>query len=249
MPDDVVASTIISRITGSMWTGLTRRSSSAIWPTFSWIPPMTSSIAAMFCGSSSVCPSGAANSRKIVCSSTGFGSSGNFRSIIRDACSDGMPGMENLSLKPFCNVPASPPTMASNRTHATITIHLCRYDHLPRLNRTLAIAQLPLHSRLQDAPAAAVGETVANATNPGYVPGLEKHPVGPLSATLPRFHHAPHRPHRSRRSPHQRKEKSPSRNRGRGISWRWRRDLNPRLGVTQQSLSRRSPSAARTRHR
>ena len=34
-------------------------------------------------------------------------------------------------------------------------------------------------------------------------------------------------------------------------SWqvRWRRDLNPRLGVTQQSLSRRSPSAARTRHR
>src|SRR5699024_845362 len=31
--------------------------------------------------------------------------------------------------------------------------------------------------------------------------------------------------------------------------WRWRRDLNPRLGVTQHSLSRREPSAARTRHR
>ena len=35
----------------------------------------------------------------------------------------------------------------------------------------------------------------------------------------------------------------------RGDHWRWRRDLNPRLGVTQHSLSRRAPSAARTRHR
>lgn len=34
-----------------------------------------------------------------------------------------------------------------------------------------------------------------------------------------------------------------------GKNWRWRRDLNPRLGVTQHSLSRRAPSAARTRHR
>ena len=42
---------------------------------------------------------------------------------------------------------------------------------------------------------------------------------------------------------------SPSRALELGLRWRWRWDLNPRLRVTQHSLSRRAPSAARTRHR
>src|SRR5690606_37858428 len=44
--------------------------------------------------------------------------------------------------------------------------------------------------------------------------------------------------------------RAPDLSRDPGLSpWRWRWDLNPRLGVTQQSISSASPSAARTRHR
>ena len=56
-------------------------------------------------------------------------------------------------------------------------------------------------------------------------------------------------PSPSKKQPIRARKNPPTCTSRRGDHWRWRRDLNPRLGVTQHSLSRRAPSAARTRHR
>ena len=193
---------------------------------------MTSSIAAVLSGSLSFSPSGAWNTRFTVAAAAGFPSSGN-SSTTRLVVS--IVGVSSISKSPV-NEPdrlnAAPTEAARITTQAMITLQLWRNENNPSRYKNFAtLFALP---RLASSCALLLARCgfehgvvrrcwCAHATVM-IKPMLLASTVVDIKKADPWFKDLLEK-------------------------WRWRRDSNPRLGVTQQTLSRRSPSAARTRHR